>query len=48
MSWDVVEARPEAEQWLSVRFQNGLSGYVQLRREELTGVLAPLNDPEFF
>ncbi len=47
MYWNVVEVRPEPEQRLFVRFQDGLSGYVQLRREELTGVLAPLNDSGF-
>ena len=31
-----------------VRFRDGLSGRVRLQREELTGVLAPLNDPGFF
>lgn len=48
MYWDVVEVRPESEYRLFVRFRDGLSGCVQLRREELTGVLAPLNDPGFF
>jgi Protein of unknown function (DUF2442) len=48
MYWDVVEVRPEPEYRSFVRFRDGLSGYVKLRREELTGVLAPLNDPGFF
>jgi Protein of unknown function (DUF2442) len=32
----------------SVRFQDGLSGRVRLRPEELTGALAPLREPQFF
>ena len=48
MYWDVVEVKPEADYCLFVRFQDGLSGRVRLRREELTGVLAPLSDPGFF
>ncbi|HEY1340755.1 MAG TPA: DUF2442 domain-containing protein [Bryobacteraceae bacterium] len=48
MHWDVVEVRPEPDCWLFVRFQDGLSGRVRLRTEELTGVLAPLREPEFF
>jgi hypothetical protein len=31
-----------------VRFQDRLMGPVQLRREELTGALAPLQDERFF
>jgi hypothetical protein len=48
MYWDVVEVKPERDYRLFVRFQDGLSGHVCLRKEELTGVLAPLNDPGFF
>ncbi|SPE34205.1 conserved hypothetical protein [Candidatus Sulfopaludibacter sp. SbA6] len=48
MYWDLVEVRPEADHRLFVRFADGLSGYVQLREEELIGVLAPLRDAEFF
>jgi hypothetical protein len=48
MYWDVVEVKPEPDYCLFVRFQDGLSGYVRLRKEELTGVLAPLKDPDFF
>jgi len=33
---------------LVVRFKDGLEGRVQLRREELTGVLAPSVDERFF
>jgi hypothetical protein len=46
--WDVVEVKPEPGYCLFVRFQDGLSGHVRLRKEELTGVLAPLKDPGFF
>ncbi len=48
MYWGVVEVRADPDYRLFVRFRDGLSGYVQLRREELTGVLAPLKDPGFF
>ena len=48
MYWDVVEVKPEQGYRLFVRFQDGLNGYVSLHKEELTGVLAPLNDPDFF
>jgi hypothetical protein len=46
--WDVIEVRPEPNYRLFVRFKDGLEGHVQLRREELTGVLAPLLDARFF
>jgi hypothetical protein len=48
MYWDVVEVKPEPDYCLFLRFKDGLSGRVQLRREELTGVLAPLLDERFF
>ena len=48
MYWDVVEVRPEPDYCLFVRFADGLAGHVRLRREELTGVLAPLLDARFF
>jgi hypothetical protein len=48
MHWDVVEVRPEPDCRLFVRFKDGRSGRVQLRQEQLTGVLAPLRDPQFF
>ena len=48
MYWDVVEVRPEPGYSLFVRFKDGLCGRVQLSREELTGVLAPLADANFF
>ena len=48
MYWDVVEVKPEPGYCLFVRFKDGLSGRVQLRREQLTGVLAPLLDVTFF
>ena len=48
MRWDVVEVKPEADYRLFVRFKDGLSGHVQLRRESLTGALAPLLDAQFF
>ena len=48
MHWDVVEVKPEPDYCLFVRFQDGLTGRVRLRREELTGGLAPLRDVHFF
>ena len=48
MYWDVVEVKPEPECCLFVPFQDGLSGRVRFRSEELTGVLAPLREPQFF
>jgi hypothetical protein len=48
MYWDVVEVIPEPEYCLFVRFQDGLSGRVRLHPEELTGVLEPLRDMQFF
>jgi len=48
MYWDVVEVKPEPGYSLWVRFQDGLSGRVQLRQENLTGILARLRDPGFF
>jgi hypothetical protein len=48
MYWDIVEVKPEPGYSLFVRFKDGLTGRVQLRTEELTGVLAPLLDEQFF
>ena len=48
MYWDVIEVRPEPNYRLFVRFKDGLAGCVQLQKEELTGALAPLVDPQFF
>ena len=48
MYWDIVEVKPEPGYCLFVRFKDGLSGRVKLRPEELTGVLEPLRDVQFF
>ena len=48
MYWDVVEVKAEPDHWLFVRFQDGLSGRLQLDPERLTGVLAPLRETQFF
>jgi hypothetical protein len=48
MYWDIVEVRPEPDYCLFLRFKDGLMGRVQLRRDELTGVLSPLLDAQFF
>jgi hypothetical protein len=46
--WDVVEVKPEPGDCLFIRFKDGQRGRVQLRREDLTGALAPLLDVQFF
>ena len=48
MYWDVTEVKPEPDYCLFVRFKDGLTGRVRLRLEELTGVLAPLWNVQFF
>ncbi len=48
MYWDVVEVMPEPDYCLFVRFKDGRKGRVRLRREDLTGALAPLLDLQFF
>jgi hypothetical protein len=48
MYWDVIEVKPEPDFCLFVRFKDGLAGHVRLRREDLTGALAPLLDARFF
>lgn len=48
MYWDIVEVKPKPDHCLFVRFKDGLQGLVQLRMEQLTGVLAPLQDQQFF
>jgi hypothetical protein len=48
MYWDVVEVKPEPDCCLYVQFKDGLAGRVKLRREELTGALAPLRDAQCF
>jgi uncharacterized protein DUF2442 len=48
MYWDVIEVKPEPGYCLFVRFKDGLAGRVRLRRETLTGALAPLLDMQFF
>ena len=48
MYWDVVEVKPEPDYCLFVQFKDGLQGRVRLRREDLTGALAPLRDVQFF
>ncbi len=48
MYWDVIEVKPEPDYCLFVRFQDGLTGRVQLSPDKLTGALAPLLDVKFF
>ncbi len=42
------EVKPGPDYCLLVRFKDGLTGRVRLQPEELTGVLAPLQDVRFF
>jgi hypothetical protein len=48
MKWNVVEVKPEPHHRLFVRFQDGVEGHVQLHPHQLTGVLSPLRDEQFF
>jgi uncharacterized protein DUF2442 len=48
MYWDIVEVKLEDNYRLYVRFKDGLTGRVQLRKEKLTGAFAPLLDVNFF
>ena len=48
MYWDVVDVKLEPHYCLFVRFKDGQAGRVHLREEDLTGVLAPLRDVQFF
>jgi hypothetical protein len=48
MYWGVVDVKPVPGYRLFVRFKDGLAGLVQLRPEDLTGVLTPLLDIRFF
>lgn len=48
MRWHIVEVKAENPYSLSVRFADGLTGTFRLQPEQLTGVLTPLRDPDFF
>ena len=48
MYWDVVEVKPQPDYQLFIRFSDGVAGNIRLNREALTGVLAPLTNPQFF
>ena len=48
MHWDVTEVRVDGHLTLYVRFADGTHGRVKLEPHRLTGVLAPLRDPDFF
>jgi hypothetical protein len=48
MHWDVLEVRPKTGFSLWVRFADGTSGEIRLDPDNLTGVLAPLRDADFF
>jgi len=48
MYWDIAEVKPESEYTLFVRFADGVSGRVRISPDQMTGVLAPLRDLNFF
>jgi hypothetical protein len=48
MYWDVLEVRAVSKHRLWLRFADGVTGTLQLNASEFTGVLEPLQDPEFF
>lgn len=48
MYWDIVEVIPQPDYSLFVRFKAGSKGRIQLRSEELTGVLEAVLDIDFF
>lgn len=48
MYWDIVEVKPSAHFTLLVRFKDDTTGSVQFSDSYLTGVFAPLKNPEFF
>lgn len=48
MDWDVIQAKITGPLEFEVRFADGLSGKVILKRTHLTGVFHPLNDPQIF
>lgn len=48
MYWDVMEVKAEPQYCLFVRFRDGLTGRIQLRPEQMTGVLAALREERFF
>lgn len=48
MYWDVIEVKVNKNLILSVRFADGTSGRVRFMPQHLTGIFAPLNDPQFF
>ena len=48
MYWDVIDVVPKPYHRLFVRFQDGLSGHVCFRSEDLAAVLEPLREDAFF
>jgi hypothetical protein len=48
MYWDIVEVKTSAHLTLVVRFRDNTTGSVQFTDHYLTGVFAPLRNPEFF
>jgi len=48
MKWDVMGVKPEKHLRLLITFSDGTSGRVTFCDDHLTGVFAPLKNPEFF
>ena len=48
MYWDILEVRAVSKHRLWLRFADGVTGTLQLNANEFTGVLEPLQDPDFF
>jgi hypothetical protein len=46
--WNIISIRALPGLCLALRFEDGSSGIVTLKDDELTGVLAPLRSPEYF
>ncbi|MHB8370362.1 MAG: DUF2442 domain-containing protein [Leptospirales bacterium] len=48
MKWDVMDVKAEKHLRLLITFEDGTSGRVTFCDDHLTGVFAPLKNPEFF
>ena len=48
MHWDVIEATPESDCVIRVRFADGLTGRVCFSPDYFTGFFEPLRDPQRF
>ena len=48
MYWDVIEVKPENTREFRVKFDDGLSGLIEIDRSFCTGVFKALLDDDFF